>query len=1256
MRTQVEYPSIFNTALPKVYIKRVSLVPTLEVGPKNGVSYDLEADDKLKTNKFGTKTPKQNKPRFADTGTKGKALAVNVELTIKDRIKDDGQATWYQNKEFGENLNIKVVLVKNRQVIENLEDGKFTPRNLKRLKKRGRIIEKIISIKKNETPITEQKIETIDGKNVYCTTFQVDFIIPNIRPRNMSIFAASIVDLREYYLNKYPGVKSSRRFLQGTTVSQRIIKAGDIITDANIYLLPNKKLWAGPIHYHEPTGYMVGAFHTPEPHEILERKKVPNLVIQDFRVIEQLKEADFLLRPQRKIRRKPLQNKRAQGNRTITKERFITEPEYAFNQFNEMRFVFHLDMNKIISEKSQFGAIYAQADQSAQRDIMQNSKIKNLSVFRHRVRPGLSKNDLIQSPAEDRTEIVAQSGDGNKNFLQPRRNIRPSNPTLEKSSKILAGGVREVRLDLPAKNGIRTFAISDFAFSKKTDGIFSYSVDFELEDGTIIFVNNQKKKLSQAIASLTKYYNTARQPENTNVITGLFTDDFIKETEAVYRIPELGEVNTPNRRRRRRVVQSSIAKAPWLNAVAVYADVMRNITNISPDIITRASFLLHSIVEPTSGTVDGIETLLELMNNLQNRLSLADLGGRNRSTSPLANTSVISVDETDFNAKTPAFKGKQTKTSIRLKRRFNTFHDSNIQNFVGYDFLDVKRSKNLGLRVLTTDKFEQRLLQESQKYFTINPNSVPRRIDEEQEDNVFLDDFSSLIDLRDAYYTYLTPAKVMFGKKTLKLTRRGKNLWKVKQYDSMISNIVLSTREKDSLSSKDDAVPQKPGRSIYSPSTAPIQYAAGYDPNRATISLDKYESNVANNILLNRYGVSITTTKTENAFTQSENISNGLVSEELEVVAAGNVMGENSNFLAEDLEPEDQSLETLDDTQIRDFSSVSSVFVKSSINSLQGDLSRNKAKKILDFRPSNENNIIEPLLEQYDEDDNPNSKKARLISKIPNQIKSIFLGDDVRANKNWFTVLENKGEDLISSPRYTGLCYFNYNHINQVEVLVGFETDRDGQPQISAPIYSLLNKQLFERIVNSGNHFICRMRPAKVPYFGKSRKLSLPEFNETFMLVSRSSPLDLRADAETVELQQEASEDFDFETVEESIFTNRLTEYEDLNTTGRKILRRLIRRNTRLSGIMPEFTSTAFVQQPRIISRTGARFGIETGQDAGQDASGVATQAVSGIQRTRAPRSTNGTPVRQTELPTNTAVSTTNRTDGSSMGGSGGGY
>ena len=1261
MRIEVDFPSIFNTALPKAYIKKVSLFPSTVTGDNRGISYDTLAEDELVIDKYGKRKPRSRNNINEVSNSSGQALKIVTEVTIKERIKEDGNTTWYNNKKFNEFLNLRIVLARTRGAIEQLEEGRFTPKFLRRLKKRGRVEEKIISLKQNQTSILEQKIETIDGKQVYCTTYRVTFKLANYNPRNLSVFAATYVDLRQYYLKTSPEVSSSRRFLQGTTVSQRIIDGGDTVTDSNIYLLPNNKLWAGPIHYHEPSGYMVGAFHSSRPHEILERKKVPNMVVKDYRILERVRKSKFLLRPEKRSRVRNLKTKSSSGTKFINKNLYITEPDYAFDKDNNLRFVFHLDMHKLIAEKSQFGAIFRQADVSAKEEIVSNTKIKNLLILRRRVKEGFKQGDAITfQEGPDVDEIVAQTGERKQNIVRPRRTIAPKVPEFAESEDVLTGGIREIRLEADGSEGIRTFTVSDFGMSRKTDGMFSHSVDMEIQDGTLLFINKQKNKLIDAIAALTEYYNVAKNPENTNIKTGLFTDDFIKELEQQYKIPEFSDVNIPNRRRRRRAVQSSIAKAPWLNAIAVYADIMRNLTNVSRNNITRAAFLLQSIVGPSSGTVGGIEILLNLLQDVQNKLNVSVIGGRNRSGSPLSSTGLRPIDEIDFTSRTTSFKGKEPKTSIRMVKNFKTIHDSNIQKSVGYDFLNLQKSNNLGLRVINSDRMGQRLSLENQKYFSrdaVSDFDSPNVKDSETSEN-----FTQFIDLEDAYYSYLTPAKVLYGNKILKLINRGRRLWNTTQYSSIISNIENTTKQKFNLATNNRPESKSFRTSFYKKSDPPITYASDYNKQKSKVDRDVYETNAVNSVIMSKYGITLSTKKTERAFRLSEDILEGLDDFELDSRKSSKYLSSNSEFVSGSIEVQQLATQPIDDTQLRDFSSVSNIFVKSSILSNNGSLADVEPRAILQYRPSDETNIIDGLLEQYDDMNNSNAKKRRFISKIPNQIKSIFLGDDNRTNKNWFTFLEDKGLDVANSSRYTGLYYFNYNHINQIEVLTGFREDVDGTPQVSAPIYKIMTKELFDTISNSTKPYVCRMRTATTPFFKKSDKLSLPEYDAVFILRSKLGREDLSADTEIVEIQDEAAEDFDFETVDESIFISRLTEYEDLNTTGKKILRRLIRRDTRLGGLMPEFTSTTFVQQPEIIARVGATFAIQTEQTEGQTTSQAAQTAIATTTRTRTartaqtsttPRSTTPTPASTTRTSRATPMASTMSTTG---GGGGGGY
>ncbi len=62
MPTEVDSSSIFDTVLPNVYIKKVTLTPVSTIGSREGLEYDTGAGDSLETNQFGKK---QSKTRLA---------------------------------------------------------------------------------------------------------------------------------------------------------------------------------------------------------------------------------------------------------------------------------------------------------------------------------------------------------------------------------------------------------------------------------------------------------------------------------------------------------------------------------------------------------------------------------------------------------------------------------------------------------------------------------------------------------------------------------------------------------------------------------------------------------------------------------------------------------------------------------------------------------------------------------------------------------------------------------------------------------------------------------------------------------------------------------------------------------------------------------------------------------------------------------------------------------------------------------------
>ena len=1204
MNTEVDFAGVFRAALPKAYISSVELLPSNMVGSKNGVSYDEESNDTLELNQYGKRRPKRGRQRFDEATGLAKGLQIRAEITIRDFIRPNQKTVWFDNPTFKKYLKLNVVLAKGAQTIERLQDGNFRPRVINRLKSRNRVIQKTISTRK-EGSIMSQREGMIDGRKVYCVTYEVIFNLPNYNPRDISIFASTFINMDEYNLENNIQVTEGRRLLQGIVDTQNIIRAGSVPARSKIALLPDNKVWAGPVHFHEGTGLMAGAFHSQVPHPVLTEKLVPNLVVKDYRSIESLKEAELLLKPYQKRRRKKLQNRTAQGNRIIKKNVYITEPDYSFDQENQVRFLFHVDFFKIISEKTQFGSCFVNADKRARREIIRNTKLSDITITRNRVRRGLRKSENVLVDYEDRNETVAQSASRRGGRIRPSRLKRSINPELQDTEEVTIGGIREIQLGFDEAAGIRTFTVSDFDMARKTDGNYCYSVTMSVEDGTVTFVQDEKRKLLDAIGALKEYAQTANQYGNYDAETGKLSSKFTKLMEELYPTPEAQEVNNSNRRQRRQMVQDGIASAPWLNAIATYADVAGSLTSADEQDLVPAVLLMESLVSPTSGTVQGLETVIETMEDLESKISSV-IDSRSGKGSAALGTNVRDpmMDEVDFNAKTGAFKGKAPKTSIIVAKKFKKIHDSNIQNSVGYDFLGGRRRNNIGLRTMTTDQMSNRLSLENQKYFNQDPFAVDEQPKVDDTEAIAAKDFTRFINLQDAYYSYLTPARLLYGNETLNMLKKGRRLWNTKQYSTIVSSLMATTTVRDNLKGLNPEIAPEPNEPEFVSVDPPVSFAATFKTANTKIDADDLKINVANSIFASKMGVSVVSpmehrlsVKQERALLGSENNEED---DELFGIDPKKVLGENTKFATDRLEELELATdETIDNEkeQQKDFSSVSNVLVSSALFSEKDNFRTKKVKGVLQYNPTNERNIIDNRLRKFDRAENAETKKQNFVSNIPNQIKSVMLGSDRRVNKNWFEILEQKGIDLTKSSTHVGLNYINYCHINQIQILVGFETDRFGNPEITSPIYRRLTKERFDAVVSSGRPSICRMRPYSFEDFKKSKKLRLPEFDQHFLLTSRNTQQDLRADSPDLEvandedLNEQVSDDLLIaEDSESREFVSRLTEFSELNTTGRKMLRLLVRRNTLLGDLMPEFTNTAYMQQPRTISRIGTTF------------------------------------------------------------------
>ena len=1241
MATNVDQTGVFETVLPNIYIKKVSLLPASAVGQKRAQYTDQTQSEVFETNEFGKKTMPASTRTRSKISNDSRSLTVQVELAIKDEYLKGGKSRWFDNEELIDQLKIRVVACGSEKLTDRLLERRFTPRFLKRHREKGIILEKIISVDKNMGfSLRENRLEKIDRINAYSVSFTATFNIPKYNPKHMTIFAHAFTNQNDYIQQtKKAIVDSPKKYLQGNTTAQTVISDGATMESAYVYTLPNGKIWTGAIHYHAKSDtFMVGIAHSSEPHAALKKSKLANLIVEDHRVLGKLATKKLQLRPaQRGRKRNREQNPTAHNLKITSSEAYISEPMYSYDRVNRLKLLFNFDFVKMVEENTQYGAIYKTADKEGKKKILDGCVIKKLSIFRHRVEKGLRPNQVREVEYDDRTELIGMTSETVAGNLPRHATKRSKNPYDEESEKVTIGAVKEIKLFVNKGTGIRSIGATDYDMEKRTDGKYRYSVEILVEDGTVPFIESQVTKLATAIVTLNGYYTEASKKGASDTLTGQFTTDFIEEQRELYPMVNIDETLRARRRGESVKMDSNIAQAPWLNSIAMYLDVLGNLTNATQSELSQASKLLFEMSDPSTGTVAGLETLINLIQTLEYRIR-KDLSSNG--TSPTRR-----MDEIDYDTRTRSFGSRISNNSFTINKYFNTTHDSNKQKNIGYDFLSGGLRKSVGPRRVSMKEYLQRMEAENSKYFTEGYGQAYETFVEGGQG------YLRALDLQNKYYSFLTPAIMRIGPKTLKTINRSSGLYGPKQYNSMIT-VALAlnpslTRPVDSILT----IAEKTGPDfVLAP---PRSFSKSHIPESMEVDAETYETNIAGSMVMLGFSTSM---MTPSQFAQEKHtavVQSGIEIDEAMLVDPERILGEDTKFITFTQE-EDQAVEENTNNTIEGDKDLGELVgslimpVLRSSKGLYGSQTRMSTVTKLDNRT--EDNIIDSAFSKFEDGE---TRKYKFVSNLPNQLKSLMLSNTKVARKNWFAQKNKKGKDLFYSAELSGIFYMLYQHINQIEVLVGYKSDALGNPIVSAPTYQPMSRELFNAI-NKGNSLaLCRMVPYKNQLFDfkKSQKMRLPEFDTHFLL----GPMDNLA--QTADTQETTPEDTteNYETLTEEAFEMRLTQYLPLNTTGNKILVNMLKAISDQDQIPPEFTSTVFIQQPYTATRIGTRFSTSTSARADRMGSSGALSAM------KSRTSSQSTGVSKT-APVSTSTTASTPTGGSSSGGSssggmsGGGY
>ena len=1087
---------IGKKGIPTPYIKKITLTPSAR---PTGMDMD-----------FGeAKSPM--------------GLLARVELCLTD-LKRRKRFQWVDDERLQKYLRIRIIESRDPKLTEMLADGGFTSAKLKRAKRKYNFREKTLSIRNDRDIENVERYRQRKGLVVYMIPYEAEFFIPSQTPPHLAYFCSCYMDTRE--LTRDFGAKfKNRRFreVQGYVAGDIVISNGRPVTGASVYHLPNGDIHPGAVHFQKtPEGgkYMAGPRHTQQPHSVLKREQIPNFKVQDQRVFKMLENLEFNLRGDDEVFdkiRKNFPKKIAAPGRHSKKPNFISNAFISRDSDGKSNLIFSVDTHRILMERGQFGKILSTENTEVFKRIADTSRISSFNLLRRRVR----RNRLGSNPRSShkrydentKRELIARNSE--RSAGQFRRKVYKRDKDGDGVSETRIGFVKEI--DLLNTNRLRTFSCTDFSMAKITDGTYQYIVEIEMEDGTLEFVLDVLRKLKRNKRRLLRYYNNSQLPENYNFNSNKFTKKFINQQSAKY--PQLSEDmvnNTPNLERQKENPRNS-SKAPWNRAIVVMLESISALTNISSDNISFMASNLHSMINPKTGTPEGLANFVDAYEKVEQKIRRL-LGHRG-----VGNT------EFDVNVKSSVHKERFKKSVIKVRKRFKQVFNSDIEKGIGYDFLGGRKINRGGLREITLDFYQNRIDNENAKYFggELRRSRIP------------------VSDLRSTAYAYLTPARVKYGVKTLKILNSGKALWNRKRYNE--ATVVIASMRMDASREELSA------------------------PKGSVKNFRRLKESLSKNIL-NMHGISIERPRPRRGRRK------GKEDVEIEEIVGEATLSQISTqaieTIDEDIEEEAEILEEENTRIRRKFEPLNTLFVERLINKDSSDVFKMAERKgvasgLAGFNLQKSDNILEKLFR-----DKPGMENK--IRTLPNQIKSLFLSDRPITVNKWN---DAKTDFLLNSETFEMFRY-NYFILQKVEYLAGFETSTIDGRQITKPIFNLMDPDAITP--RPGKDLLCRMSTYKNTsvYAGIPKQLRLPIGDKYFLIKFGEEP---------VSLTDEEEDRLETVETEEPIDTaaRRLARTTSLDRTARRIMQVLLEKEGRAENYY-QYATTIFIKQPRDLIQEGA--------------------------------------------------------------------
>ena len=631
-------------------------------------------------------------------------------------------------------MQVKVVQSTSKELTNSLIKGNMSALGLR--KNRNLHTEKILSLEQYYDSLQGFYTRDTNGRDLVADIpLSLSFYLKNGEPQHLAYFAFCYFDIgrltTDYNLDLY-GYNNRQGIVSKDVRSEIVIDNGNVVSESYIFYTPDGKIWTGAVHQHEGV-WMAGRQHSNVEHPILQRETVFNTKVQDFRDIDMPLQKSINVSPIESLFDR-IKNPNVEKVRLEDKVSYFSRLFMSSDITSEMErncnFTFSFDFSSFFQQNSQFGKLFDETgSQLDKQEILRRSPIVSFKIFRQRVDKQTSFNRLgtpvrntsfkenTYIGSEPAPFLLLQTGDANRIL----KNVKTDDASL-----------REITI----KNAesLRTFAVSDFEISEKTDGLYRYSVEVDVRDGSVDYMNQLLTSFIEAREQFSLYNEVCSSPDYYDSSKNVFTAG-LKRHYNLLQLSRSTEVNAE--------------EYPWVKAPARFCSFLKLLTGITDAQARQVYENIYRLSNATSGTPAGVDACSSLMDKFESILN------------------TLLGDKLDLPSDSGQESGKagSNRSFISDMQSFDSIYDSESPDKFGIDVLNLEnRNSYSGPHTITVEDFLQRLEKENAKYFAA-PSAVMPSVGVGDSD-VPSEEFG---DLRTYGASYLTPVSAINGNGVLSI-------------------------------------------------------------------------------------------------------------------------------------------------------------------------------------------------------------------------------------------------------------------------------------------------------------------------------------------------------------------------------------------------------------------------------------------------------------------------------------------------------